>query len=332
MPRSEAMTINNQMVLVTGANGFLGGALCKALSDKMSVRKAVRQASTRGLIAGSAEVNGELSDTFDWSSALSGVTTVVHCAARVHVFRETAEDPLKEFRAINVHGTMNLALQAVKSAVRRFIFVSSIGVSGGETHANPFLVSGAYAPHTPYAVSKFEAEVALRTLAEETGLEVVIIRPPLIYGPNAPGNFASLLKFLENGIPLPLGSVVHNRRSFVYIDNMVDLIVTCISHSNAANQTFQVSDGESLSTVALLRLMGEALGKPARLFPVPVAMLKLAAWLLGKPGVAQRLCSSLEVDIGMTRELLGWEPPISVDDGLRRTAEHWKALQQASRG
>jgi len=241
------------------------------------------------------------------------------------VTKEEAADPLAEFRSVNVDGTLVLARQAAEAGVRRFIFISSIGVNGGETTAHPFTVDDSVSPHTPYAVSKHEAEVGLRALAEDTAMEIVIIRPPLVYGPNAPGNFYSLMKFLASRVPLPLGSVKANRRSFVYLDNLIDLIVTCLDHPKAANQTFLVSDGEDLSTTDLLRRMGQALGKPARLIPVPQQLLTLAAKVLGKPGIAQRLCGSLQVDIAKTRELLGWNPPVSVDEGLRRTAAHWMA-------
>ncbi len=322
----------NDVVLVTGASGFLGGALCKVLSGKKSIRAAVRKVSSTKRIAGTEEVIGELSDRFDWSGALSGAASVVHCAARVHVMRETSEDPLKEFRAINVDGTMNLARHAVEAGVRRFIFISSIGVNGGETSGRPFSAFDFPAPHTPYAISKYEAEMALLALAEETGLEVVIIRPPLIYGPEAPGNFASLMKALVSGIPLPLASIVENRRSYAFVDNVIDLVATCLDHPAAANQTFLVSDDEDLSTAALLRRMAAALGRPARLIPVPAGLIVFGAKLIGRPGIAQRLCGSLQVDIGKTKALLGWTPPFSVDEGLRRTAEHWLESQQASRG
>jgi nucleoside-diphosphate-sugar epimerase len=245
--------------------------------------------------------------------------------------KEEALDPLVEFRSVNVEGTLRLARQAAEAGVRRFIFISSIGVNGGDTFAHPFAAEDNVAPHTPYAISKHEAEVGLRALADNTKMEIVIIRPPLVYGPNAPGNFLSLMNWLMSGIPLPLGAVIENRRSFVFIDNLVDLIVTCLDHPAAANQTFLVSDGESLSTAALLRRMGEALGRPARLIQVPVPLLQMGAALLGKRDMAQRLCGSLEVDIGKTRELLGWTPPISVDEGLRRTAAHWLATAGAGK-
>jgi nucleoside-diphosphate-sugar epimerase len=251
---------------------------------------------------------------------LTGCETVVHLAARVHVMADTAADPLEEFRRVNVQGTLNLARQAAVAGVRRFVFVSSIGVNCAETYRRPFTAHDEVAPHSPYAVSKYEAELGLQALAAETGMEVVIIRPPLVYGPGAPGNFGSLLRWLKRGVPLPLGAI-HNQRSLVALDNLVDLIITCLTHPAAANQTFLVSDGEDVTTTELLRRMGQALGRPAHLIPVPVSWLKLAAKLVGKPDVAQRLCGSLQVDIEKTRRLLDWTPPISLDEGLKKAAE-----------
>jgi len=317
------------MILLTGASGFIGRALWPALSKRSPLRLALRDPGSLVMPEGVEVARAVLDSGEDWAGALKDVSLVIHCAARVHVMKEEALDPLVEFRSVNVEGTLRLARQAAEAGVRRFIFISSIGVNGGDTFAHPFAAEDNVAPHTPYAISKHEAEVGLRALADNTKMEIVIIRPPLVYGPNAPGNFLSLMNWLMSGIPLPLGAVIENRRSFVFIDNLVDLIVTCLDHPAAANQTFLVSDGESLSTAALLRRMGEALGRPARLIQVPVPLLQMGAALLGKRDMAQRLCGSLEVDIGKTRELLGWTPPISVDEGLRRTAAHWLATEGA---
>jgi len=246
---------------------------------------------------------------------------------------EDAGDPLAEFRRVNVDGTLRLARQAAEAGVRRFVFVSSIKVNGEHSQpGHPFTADEIPAPGDPYGVSKCEAEAGLRALSQETGMEVVIIRPPLVYGPGVKANFLAMMRWLQRGVPLPLGGVTANRRSLVFLDNLVDLIVTCIDHPAAANQTFLVSDDEDLSTAALLRRMAAALGRPARLVPVPAGLIVFGAKLIGRPGIAQRLCGSLQVDIGKTKAFLGWAPPISVDEGLRRTAEHWLESQQASGG
>jgi UDP-glucose 4-epimerase len=234
--------------------------------------------------------------------------------------QEATADPLEEFRRVNVQGTLNLARQAAAAGVRRFVFVSSIKVNGEATQlGRPFTADDAPAPLDSYGVSKMEAEQGLREIALQTGMEVVIIRPSLVYGPSVKANFAAMMRWLKRGVPLPLGAI-HNQRSLVSLDNLVGLIVTCLTHPAAANQTFLVSDGEDASTTELLRRMGQAMGHPARLIPVPTSWLKLAAAMVGKRDVAQRLCGSLQVDISKTRELLGWAPPVSLDEGLRRAA------------
>jgi len=246
---------------------------------------------------------------------------------------EESSDPLAEFRRVNVEGTLRLARQAAEAGVRRFVFVSSIKVNG--EHSQPghlFTADQIPAPDDPYGISKCEAEAGLRALSLETGMEVVIIRPPLVYGPGVKANFLAMMRWLQWGVPLPLGGLTENRRSLVFLDNLVDLIVICIDHPAAANQTFLVSDDEDLSTAALLRRMAAALGRPARLIPVPAGLITMGAKLISRPGIAQRLCESLQVDIGKTKALLGWSPPISVDEGLRRTAVHWIESQQVSRG
>ena len=319
--------MSQQGMLITGANGFVGRALCvMAVNRGMAVRGAIR--SPCALTTGVENlVVGNIDNSTNWQDVLRSCEVVVHLAARVHVMQEAAGDPLAEFRRVNVQGTLNLARQAATAGVRRFVFISSIGVNGAQTFQQPFTDQGQVAPHSPYAVSKYEAELVLEALAVETGMEVVIIRPPLVYGPGAPGNFGSLMRWLRRGVPLPLGAI-HNRRSMVALDNLVDLILTCIDHPAAANQTFLVSDGEDLSTTQLLQRLGRALGKPARLIPVPAILLKAGAALVGKPAIAQRLCGSLQVDISKTQQLLGWTPPLSVDEGLKRAAEGY--LREAS--
>jgi nucleoside-diphosphate-sugar epimerase len=238
---------------------------------------------------------------------------------------DRASEPLSEFRKVNVDGTLNLARQAVAVGVKRFIFISSIKVNGEGTKLGvPYAADDVPKPMDPYGISKMEAEQGLQQLAKETGLEVVIIRPVLVYGPGVKANFQTMMKWLSKGVPLPLGAV-HNKRSLVALDNLVDLIVTCLDHPAAANQTFMVSDGEDLSTAELLSRISGALGRPARLLPVPVWLLELGAAIVGRRDVARRLCGSLQVDISKTRELLGWAPPIPVDEALAKTVKAFQA-------
>jgi len=310
-------------VLVTGANGFVGQAVLLRLNGMSGVTAigSVRRAAMFADAGAPIATVGELSAQTDWSGALAGVQAVVHTAARVHVMQEAAVDPLAEFRRVNVQGTLNLARQAAAAGVRRFVFVSSIKVNGEATQpGSRFTADDVPAPLDAYGVSKMEAEQGLLALSAQTGMEVVIIRPPLVYGPGVKANFAAMMRWLRRGVPLPLGAI-HNRRSLVALDNLVDLIVLCLTHPTAANRTFLVSDGEDVSTTQLLRRMGQALGRPPRLIPVPASILKLAAAMVGKSDVAHRLCGSLQVDISKTRQLLGWTPPLSLDEGLKRAAE-----------
>lgn len=313
-------------VLVTGASGFIGQALCpRLIADGWRVNAALRD-SGRGhaLLSGCEQIAVcEIGSNTDWRRPLKQMDIVVHLAARVHVMRERVSDPLAEFRRVNVEGTLNMARQAAVAGVQRFVYLSSIKVNGEETiTGRPFSEEDQPAPQDAYAVSKWEAEQGLRELANKTGLEVVVIRPPLVYGPGVKANFLTMMQWLNKGVPLPL-SAIRNRRSLVALDNLVDMIVTCLVHSSAANQTFLVADGEDLSTPELFRRMGEALGNPSRLLPMPVWMLEIGASLLGKRMVAQRLCGSLQVEISKARTLLGWSPPQSVDQALRLTAHHF---------
>ena len=308
-------------ILVTGASGFIGGAVLRALTSMgyEGIRAAVR--SPGGNLPPTVErvVIPGLGATTDWGSALKDVTVVIHAAARVHVMQETSGDPLAEFRAANVEGTLSLARQAVGAGVKRFIFISSIKVNGEATApGEAFAASDTPAPEDAYGLSKHEAEQGLLQLASSSGMEVVIIRPPLVYGPGVKGNFATMVRWMEKGIPLPLGCVRDNRRSLVALDNLVDLILTCIDHPAAANQIFLAGDDEDLSTSELLRRLAKAAGRRARLLPVPVRALEIAAALVGKREIARRLLGSLQVDISKTRELLDWAPPLTVDEGLRR--------------
>jgi len=260
-------------------------------------------------------VGNIVADT-SWREALTDVDAVVHLAAKVHVQHAQGPDALESYRAVNTAGTVNLARQAAKAGVSRFVFVSSVKVNGEE---GKFTEADSPAPVDPYGISKLEAELGLRAVAEETGMEVAIIRPPLVYGPGVKANFKALVRAVSLGIPLPFGAVT-NKRSFVAIDNLVDFVFVCLEHPNAANETFFVSDGEDLSTTELLRRLSIAIGKPARLVPVPQEMLIAAASLLGQRSLMQRLVGSLQVDISKARQHLGWRPVISVDSALRRVA------------
>ena len=307
------------LVLVIGATGFVGSALVARLArDGIDTRACVRRESVT-LPDGVQTVRaGDMTGDADWRQVLKGASVVVHAAARVHVMNDTAADPLIEFRRVNVQGTLNLARQAATTGVRRFVFISTVKVNGESTMPGQvFAEADAANPQDAYGLSKHEAEQGLLQLAADTGMEVVIIRPPLVYGPGVKANFAALLRAVQRGWPLPLGAV-HNQRSLVALDNLVDFVVTCITHPQAANQTFLVSDGQDLSTTELIRGMAKAAGVSARLLPVPVWALQAGAKLLGKGEAVQRLCGNLQVNISKARELLGWVPPVSVEEGLRR--------------
>lgn len=307
-------------VLITGANGFVGRAILDNLlqANSYDLVATVRRPFANLPVTVKAIQVPPLEDGGNWIEALSDVDAVIHTAARVHVMNDAASDPLAEFRKVNVEGTLNLAQQAADAGVSRFIFISSIGVNGDRS-TRPFTEKDSPNPKNAYAISKFEAEQGLLALSKQTNMELVIIRPPLTYGPNAPGNFNRLIHHLNKRTPLPLGSI-YNKRSLIGLENIVDLIVTCLHHPAAANQIFLASDGEDLSTTELLRRTGTALGKPARLLPVPAWLISVGASLLGKGDIAQRLCGNLQVDISKTKNLLAWTPPVSVDEGLQLAA------------
>lgn len=307
-------------MLVTGANGFVGRALCdEAAAQGFRVRGATR---TVCHLAGAAEnvIVGPCDNETDWTHALFDIDAVIHLAARVHVMHDESSDPLAEFRKVNVAGAENLARQAARAGVKRLVYVSSIKVNGEGTSDNEsFTEANSPEPQDPYGVSKYEAEQALHRVAAETGLEVVIVRPPLVYGAGVKGNFAQMLKVLAREIPLPFASV-NNQRSLIYVGNLVDALILCAIHPDAAGQTYLVSDGEDVSTSDLLRQLGAAMGHPARLFPCPQALLKLAGRLTGRADQIERLLGSLRVDSSKIRRELGWIPPFTLEKGLKRSA------------
>lgn len=317
--------MSNNCILVTGANGFVGKSLCAALITKgYPVRAALRDVA-KSAVSGCENIGVPILDAHtDWSGALRGMTTVIHLAARVHVMHDDAINPLKEFLSVNVAGTECLARAAALRRVKRLVYVSSIKVNGEATHdSNRFSEDDSPNPRDPYGVSKYEAEQVLHRVANETGLEVVIVRPPLVYGAGVTGNFAQMLNVLEKKFPLPLASV-SNLRSLVYVENLVDALITSANHPAAVGQTYLVSDGEDISTPDLLRRMGEAMLRPARLFPCPVALLEVAGRLSGKSDQVKRLLGSLQVDSGKIRRELNWTPPYSMQQGLQATAEWYR--------
>lgn len=306
--------------MVTGATGFIGSALISHLhAQGYEVSGTTRGAIGRADSGVRMISVGEVGPDTDWHDALLGQEIVVHTVARVHQMVETAQDSLSEYRHVNTLGTANLARQAALMGIRRFVFLSSVKVNGELTEqGKPFRPEDIPAPVDFYGISKFEAENELFRISAATGMEIVIVRPPLVYGPGVKANFRSMMAWLNRGIPLPLGAI-HNKRSMVALDNLIDLLSVCIEHPAAANQIFLASDGEDLSTTDLLKRLGKAMDRHPILLPVPEWLLMKAAALIGKKAVAQKLCGSLQVDIEKNATLLGWIPPISVDSALRGT-------------
>ena len=309
-------------VLLTGATGFVGRHTVPLLAARgHRVRAALRTASE-----GPWEpvVVGDIGPDTDWTAALTGVDAVIHMAARVHVMRDTASDPLAEFRRVNTAGTVRLAEQAAAAGVKRFVFLSSIKAVVDESRPAPLDAATPPNPTSPYGISKLEAERALAAISARTGMEVAVIRPPLVYGPGAAGNMRALVKLVATGLPLPLGGI-RNRRSLIYVGNLADAVVTVLEHPDAAGRTFLVQDGEPLSTADLVRAIAAALDRPARLIPVPRGLMALGAALTGTRAVFDRLAGTLTVDDGPIRNRLGWRPPHDLATGLRATAEWFKA-------
>ena len=312
-------------VLVTGANGFIGRALCEALSASgHTVRKAVRASGPGDK---NAIAVGDIGPGTDWGAALEGVSAVVHLAARTHVLRETAADPLAEYRRINVAATERLARSAAARGVRRLVFLSSVKVNGERTGARPFTEDDAPRPEDAYGESKWEAEQALARIAAETGLQAVVLRPPLVYGPGVKGNFLRLLQWVARGWPLPLGSV-ENRRSLIYVGNLVDAIVKAIEAPRAAGETFLVADSQDVSTPDLVRGLAAALGVKPRLLPFPLAPLRLASALAGRGAEFARLTGSLQVDSSRIQRKLDWRPRFTLAQGLAETARWYRSAVQ----
>jgi len=308
-------------VLVTGASGFVGQALVAHLVGLDSNEVvAMMRASPANRLAGARYVAaGDMTAGRLGAATLEGVEVIVHAAARVHVLNDDKAKSAIEFDRVNVTATLELAHQAVAAGVRRFVFLSSIGVNGVQTDiGKPFTEADPPNPHNPYADSKLKAEQGLLLLSEQSGLELVIIRPPLVYGPGVRANFAALMRAVQRGWPLPL-ACVHNLRSMVAMDNLVSFIATCLDHPQAANTSFLVSDGQDISSPDLVRGLAQALGVAARLVPVPVSALQFVGRALGRDDVIQRVCGNLRVDISKARRVLAWQPPVSMDEGLRRT-------------
>jgi nucleoside-diphosphate-sugar epimerase len=316
-------------VLVTGAAGFVGRSLCKELFNcGYQVRAAMRSHGQLSA-AGETVIVGAIDGQTDWSAALNGVDAVIHLAARVHVMKDEAADPLAEFLKVNLYGTSNLAQQAASAGVKRFVYVSSVKVNGERTTVNrPFLESDEPDPHDPYAISKLRAEQDLQRIARETGLEVVIVRPPLVYGPWVKGNFIRLLAAVDRGIPLPLAGA-NNVRSLVYVGNLVDALIACATHPAATGQTYLVSDGDDVSTAMLVDMIALSLGRSSRAFYFPPGLLHAVATLLGRAEQMDRLFGSLRVNDEKLRRDLAWSPPYTMEQGLRATADWYRSQHQS---
>lgn len=313
----------DERILITGATGFVGGGIFRRMiSDGRQLRISIRQQAGEWPKSVETALVKSLEAETDWSKALAGISVVVHCAARAHVLKEAAIDPLAEFRRANEFGTIALARQAAESGVRRFIFLSSIGVNGNETFGKPFSADDRPQPTSAYAIAKHGAEIGLRQIAQETGMEIVIVRPPLVYGPNAPGNFGQLMNAVRRRLPLPLGRV-DNNRSFVALDNLVDLVVTCVDHPCAGGHIFLVSDDEDVSTPEFIQRMGKAMDKVPFMLPIPVFCLHALARIAGREEQLKKLINSLQLDIRHTKEVLSWRPVICVDDALKAAVHTW---------
>ena len=312
-------------ILVTGANGFIGSALCRHLMQaNYAVRAMVRRQAEAPLLATEHQLINQIDGATDWYSHLRGVDVVIHLAARAHVLKEESANPLMEFRRTNTEGTINLAQQAQQNSVRRFIYLSSIGVNGNHTLDKSFDENDVPNPQEDYALSKWEAEQALNEMSRDSKMEVVILRPPLVYGPQCKGNFLRLLRLAQLSIPLPLASVI-NLRSLIYIENLLDVLLLCINHANASGKTYLVSDNETISTPQLLFLLGNALGHQVKLFPLPLPVLLALGKITGKYNEIAKLTYSLTVNSTKIRDELNWQPRFTLQQGLQATASWYKS-------
>lgn len=318
--------MNVHRILVTGANGFIGRRLCSVLqASGITARAAVRQKSDSAPGEGDFVAVGGIDENTDWDAAVDGISSIIHLAGRAHVLRDDQSNPLSAYRRVNVSGTVRLARTAAMSGVKRLVFVSSIKVNGEATGEIPFTELDVPHPVDPYGVSKLEAEEQLKMIGDETGLEIVVVRPPLVYGPGVKGNFLSLLRLIRRGIPLPLGACM-NRRRMIGLDNMVALLVLCAMHPRAAGNVFLAGDQEDVSTPLLVERMANALSLKSRLVSVPPALLRILAGAMGRHGVYDRLCGSLRVDIGHAQKVLGWTPAVSMEEELARTASWFLSM------
>lgn len=307
-------------VLVTGSSGFVGQCLVRQL---IKLEKDVVAHSRSAQFTGCENTHSQISSMTDWSTALSAVDVVIHCAARVHQMNESREEAKTLYEEVNVAGTLNLAKQAAKAGVKRFVFISSIKVNGEWTKESvPFTADDSPHPLDAYGQSKYEAEKELTEFAQQSGLELVIIRPPLVYGPGVKANFLSMMNVVAKGLPLPLG-MIKSLRSFVYVENLVDLILECSEHPKAPGNIFLVSDDEDISIRELLRLLAQLSGKKSYLLPIPKFLLIFLLSLIGKKAAAQRLCQPLQLDIQKTKDILGWKPKYSLREGLKKTVDSY---------
>lgn len=324
MPLSQS---HKRRVVITGASGFIGGHLCRAFRENgFQVVACIMTPEEKVSLPYGVEtvISGAIDAYTDWTKVLKNRDVIVHLAARVHVMRESSASPLSEFRKTNTAGTANLARQAAAAGADRLVFMSTVGVNGNDSGNNPYTESDAPQPHNPYSISKYEAEQLLWRISEETGMKVVVVRAPLVYGPGNPGNFLSLLRVVRKGFPLPFASV-RNLKSFLYVGNLVSALMLCCSHSASPGNTYLVSDAENVSTPELLRLLADAIGCPSRVFPVHPGIIRAVGRLAGRIDAVDRLLCSLMVDSGKISRDLSWKPPFTLKEGLKKTAEWYIA-------